>query len=50
MTGRLPGRRKALAVAAALATAVLMLARPGPVLAQAPSVIKFSHVVANDTR
>ena len=45
-TNLLPGRRIALAAAA---LAVAGLAGAGAALAQAPLVIKFSHVVANDT-
>jgi C4-dicarboxylate-binding protein DctP len=45
-TNLLPGRRITLAAAA---LAVAGLASAGAALAQAPLVIKFSHVVANDT-
>jgi C4-dicarboxylate-binding protein DctP len=45
MNARTYSRRRVLAAAAAAAT----LALTGPALAQAPIVIKFSHVVANDT-
>jgi C4-dicarboxylate-binding protein DctP len=38
-----------LAAAAAAAAAAVVLAVPGLAMAQAPIVIKFSHVVANDT-
>jgi C4-dicarboxylate-binding protein DctP len=42
-------RRSLLAVIAALSTATLGLGLSGNALAQNPIVIKFSHVVANDT-
>lgn len=49
MSSSKAGRRQVLVCAAQAALAAATVALAGPALAQTPLVIKFSHVVANDT-